>query len=115
MAQWLHPFPANGATVNLLGGRLELHFIQPPLPPGISTGGRDSGPAGSLVTTQGLWEPLALASDFSGEEMIPKSLTPRYSPPHRLGTFSTFSSPVLFGDHARRGRGNAVPTLGPGH
>ncbi|XP_036133130.1 anomalous homeobox protein [Molossus molossus] len=41
------------------------------------SGGEDSGPASSLVTTQGLWEPLALASDFSGEETIPKSLAPR--------------------------------------
>ncbi|KAM7050656.1 anomalous homeobox protein isoform 2-T2 [Molossus nigricans] len=40
------------------------------------SGGEDSGPASSLVTTQGLWEPLALASDFSGEETIPKSLAP---------------------------------------
>nr|KAF6394445.1 anomalous homeobox [Molossus molossus]KAF6403032.1 hypothetical protein HJG59_000686 [Molossus molossus] len=44
------------------------------------SGGEDSGPASSLVTTQGLWEPLALASDFSGEETIPKSLAPSSDP-----------------------------------
>ncbi|XP_054450175.1 anomalous homeobox protein isoform X1 [Pteronotus mesoamericanus] len=39
--------------------------------------GEESEHARSLAATHGLWEPLALASDFSGDETMPKPLTPR--------------------------------------
>ncbi|XP_016058595.1 PREDICTED: anomalous homeobox protein [Miniopterus natalensis] len=78
MAQWLHPFPAAGLLLSCWDGGWNLSFIQPPLPSDrLSTGGEENGPAPSLVTTQGLWQPLALASDFSGDETMPKSLIPR--------------------------------------
>ncbi|XP_032969564.1 anomalous homeobox protein [Rhinolophus ferrumequinum] len=38
----------------------------------------DRGPAQSLETTQGLWGPLALASDFPGDETVPNPLAPSF-------------------------------------
>ncbi|XP_015996156.2 anomalous homeobox protein isoform X2 [Rousettus aegyptiacus] len=41
-------------------------------------GGEERGPAQPTeTTTQGPWEPLALTSDFSGDETMPKQLAPR--------------------------------------
>ncbi|XP_054450176.1 anomalous homeobox protein isoform X2 [Pteronotus mesoamericanus] len=42
--------------------------------------GEESEHARSLAATHGLWEPLALASDFSGDETMPKPLTPSADP-----------------------------------
>ncbi|XP_039078723.1 anomalous homeobox protein [Hyaena hyaena] len=40
-------------------------------------GREENGPAQSRETTQGPWESLALASDFSGDKIMPKPLPPR--------------------------------------
>ncbi|XP_059264082.1 anomalous homeobox protein isoform X7 [Mustela nigripes] len=40
-------------------------------------GPEEDGPAQSTETTQGPWESLALAPDFSGDETLPKPLPPR--------------------------------------
>ncbi|XP_032255339.1 anomalous homeobox protein [Halichoerus grypus] len=40
-------------------------------------GQEENGPAQSRETTQGPWESLALAPDFSGDETLPKPLPPR--------------------------------------
>ncbi|XP_022347872.1 anomalous homeobox protein isoform X3 [Enhydra lutris kenyoni] len=63
---------------------------EPPQPPGqprLGPGGaarpqwpagpEEDGPAQSGETTQGPWESLALAPDFSGDETLPKPLPPR--------------------------------------
>ncbi|CAK6439910.1 unnamed protein product [Pipistrellus nathusii] len=39
-------------------------------------GGEDHGPARTLVTTQGLWQPPVLAPDVPGDETEPESLAP---------------------------------------
>ncbi|XP_022453952.1 anomalous homeobox protein [Delphinapterus leucas] len=42
-----------------------------------SAGPEESGSVQTQETTQGPWEPLVLAPDFSGDETMPKSLAPR--------------------------------------
>ncbi|XP_022347870.1 anomalous homeobox protein isoform X1 [Enhydra lutris kenyoni] len=67
---------------------------EPPQPPGqprLGPGGaarpqwpagpEEDGPAQSGETTQGPWESLALAPDFSGDETLPKPLPPSGNPP----------------------------------
>nr|XP_021547962.1 anomalous homeobox protein [Neomonachus schauinslandi] len=44
-------------------------------------GQEENGPAQSRETTQGPWESLALAPDFSGDETLPKPLPPSGNPP----------------------------------
>lgn len=79
--QWWQPFAASG---------WHLSIAKLPLPSdGLSTGGEERGPAQPTeTTTQGPWEPLALTSDFSGDETVPKQLAPRYCHPYRPGTVS---------------------------
>ncbi|XP_077619683.1 anomalous homeobox protein isoform X2 [Crocuta crocuta] len=43
-------------------------------------GREENGPAQSRETTQGPWESLALASDFSGDKIMPKPLPPSGNP-----------------------------------
>ncbi|XP_024422408.2 anomalous homeobox protein isoform X2 [Desmodus rotundus] len=43
--------------------------------------GEENRHARSLATTHSQWEPLALAPDFSGDETMPKPLTPSRDPP----------------------------------
>ncbi|XP_044096972.1 anomalous homeobox protein isoform X2 [Neovison vison] len=64
---------------------------QPPDQPRLDPGGaarprwpaglEEDGPAQSTETTQGPWESLALAPDFSGDETLPKPLPPSGNPP----------------------------------
>lgn len=72
-----------------------MNFIQPLIPSDPLLTGEENGHAWTLATTPSQWEPLALASDFSGDTTMPKPLIPRYCRPHRLGTISLFSSSVL--------------------
>lgn len=86
-----------GLLVTCWEGGWNLNFIQPPIPSDRLSTGEENRHARSLATTHGQWEPLALAPDFSGDETMPKPLTPRYCRPHILGTISLLSSPVLSG------------------
>ncbi|XP_045880130.1 anomalous homeobox protein isoform X2 [Meles meles] len=64
---------------------------QPPGQPRLGSGGaarpqwpagpEEDEPAQSRETTQGPWESLALAPDFSGDETLPKPLPPSGNPP----------------------------------
>ncbi|KAF0880795.1 ANHX protein, partial [Crocuta crocuta] len=51
-------------------------------------GREENGPAQSRETTQGPWESLALASDFSGDKIMPKPLPPSMYLEEGLGTGS---------------------------
>ncbi|TKC39358.1 hypothetical protein EI555_004056, partial [Monodon monoceros] len=77
------------------------------------SGPEESGSVQTQETTQGPWEPLVLAPDFSGDETMPKSLAPRYCHPRGPWDRSLFNSPSSVGDQAWSGRRNACRALGP--
>nr|KAF6268753.1 anomalous homeobox [Pipistrellus kuhlii] len=66
--QRLDPEPSGPHHPRLVGGH------PPPW-----AGGEDHGPARTLVTTQGLWQPPVLAPDVPGDETEPESLTHSHS------------------------------------
>ncbi|XP_014400843.1 PREDICTED: anomalous homeobox protein [Myotis brandtii] len=80
--QCLEPQPSGHRHPGFVGGH-----------PPQWAGGEENGPARTLVTTQGLWQPPALALDVSGDGTMPESLTPRYC--HSHGLFSLFSFPTV--------------------
>lgn len=101
------PFPTAG-LLGPLGRRLELKVHPASLPSDRLSTGEGNGPARTLVTTQGLWQPPTLASDVSGDETVPESLTPRYC--HSHGLFSRLSShPPSVGDRVGSEHGRAGP------
>lgn len=97
-----------------LGGRLELP-VHPASRPadGLPTAGEERGPARTLVTTQGLWQPPTLASAVAGDGTMPEPLTPpRYG--HSPG-LSSLSAPRPPSEETRGGGSLGVlGQLGPG-
>ncbi|XP_023602798.1 anomalous homeobox protein [Myotis lucifugus] len=63
--QCLEPQPSGHRHPGFVGGH-----------PPQWAGGEENGPARTLVTTQGLWQPPALALDVSGDGTMPESPTP---------------------------------------
>ncbi|XP_045436299.1 anomalous homeobox protein [Pipistrellus kuhlii] len=115
--QRLDPEPSGPHHPRLVGGH------PPPW-----AGGEDHGPARTLVTTQGLWQPPVLAPDVPGDETEPESLTHRGSSegsrigewcPLRAGTVPAGASPCPLRDSVggfpSSLQGGEMYPEGPGH